>query len=288
MGHGVCPATLPSTRALKMSKISLCFLVPVYDHANTVADVCEHLRQYDRPILLVDDGSHRECSEELNRLGAQNRTHLVRLVRNSGKGTALRVGMAEAQRLGYTHVLTVDPDGQQEIDDLDGVLAMSVQHPGAMVVGSSQLEGRIPAIRQGAIALINVGTRLCCLSSAGHLSVCAVRVYPLQQINHLLSRYRCGNRVEFDIELLVRWIWRGGECLEVPVRTYYPRGNISHYRVMRDTLRMGKTLLRLTIGMLLHAPWLLQRARRMRRLARLEHKKMAQSQAGQPSGRRED
>ena len=265
-----------------MSKQSLCFLVPVYDHADTVANVCESVRQYERPILLVDDGSHRECAEELNRLGSQNRTHLVRLVRNSGKGTALRVGMAEAQRLGYTHVLTVDPDGQQETDDLQAALEMSVQHPEAMIIGSTKIEGHVPTLRQCAITLINIGARICCLSSAGRFSVCAVRIYPLQQINQLLSRYSCGNRVEFDIELLVRWIWRGGECRHVPVRTYYPRRNVSHYRMMRDTLRMGKTLLRLTCGMLLRAPWLLQQAHRTRHLMRLERKKVAQAQAQQP------
>ena len=260
-----------------MSKQSLCFLIPVYDHAETVADVCEQLRQYERPILLVDDGSHRECAEELNRLGAQHNTHLVRLVRNSGKGTALRVGMAEAQRLGYTHVLTVDPDGQQEIDDLGSVLALSSQHQESLIVGSTLVEGYMPPVRRCAITFINIGTCLCCLSSAGRLSVCAVRVYPLQQINHLLTRFRCGNRVEFDIELFVRWIWHGGDYRHAPVRTYYPRGNISHYRVLRDTLRMAKTLFRLTSGMLIRIPWLLQRAQRMRRIERLERHQAAQA-----------
>ena len=255
-----------------MSKQSLCFLIPVYDHADTVADVCEQLRQYECPILLVDDGSHRECAEELNRLGAQNATHLVRLVRNSGKGTALRVGMAEAQRLGYTHVLTIDPDGQQEIDDLDGVLEISSLHPDSLVIGSTRVMGHVPPIRRCAIILINIGTCLCCLSGAGRFSVCAVRVYPLQQINHLLSRFRCGNRVEFDIELLVRWIWHGGDYRHAPIRTYYPRGNVSHYRLLRDTLRMAKTLLRLTSGMLIRIPWLLQRAQRMRRIERMERR----------------
>lgn len=247
-----------------MRTYSLCLLVPVFDHEQAIARVCEQLKPLGLPILLVDDGSHRACAEVLNQLANQQH-HLIRLVQNSGKGVALRVGMAEAQRLGYTHVLTLDADGQHDIDDLPAFIEHSQRAQDCLIIGTPRYAYKVPWFRRYRRYLTSFTVRLSCLSRAVRDSTCGVRVYPLAAVNRLLSRCRCGDRMEFDTEVLVRWLWRGGRCENVPMRVHAPHDGISHYRIVRDNLRMGWTCIRLLGGMMIRLPWLLKQRKQLKR-----------------------
>lgn len=251
-----------------MSSHNLCILIPIFDHAQAIVAVCDELKPLGLPILLVDDGSHRECAETLNRIAANRRhVHLIRLVQNSGKGVALRVGMAEAQRLGYTHALTIDADGQHDVKDLSALVERSRAEPTFMVVGTPVYEDGVSWPRRYRRALTKLIVRLSCLSRDVRHGACGVRVYPLGPINRLLSRIRCGDRMEFDTAVLVRWRWRGGRCDNLPVHVRGAYDGVSHYRLLRDNLRLMWMFLRLLIGMVLRLPWLLKQ-RRVERQAR--------------------
>lgn len=248
-----------------MSTYSLCLLVPVFDHEQAITQVCEQLKPLGLPILLVDDGSHRACAEVLNHLANQQSHHLVRLVQNSGKGVALRVGMAEAQRLGYTHVLTLDADGQHDVRDLPAFIERSHQARDCLIVGTPHYVNKVTWPRRYRRHVTSLIVRLSCLSRAVRDSTCGVRIYPLAPVNRLLSRFRCGDRMEFDTEVLVRWLWRGGRCDNLPMRVHDAQDGISHYRVLRDNLRMSGMFVRLLGGMMMRLPWLLKQRKQLKR-----------------------
>ncbi|GGX86757.1 glycosyl transferase [Litchfieldella qijiaojingensis] len=239
-----------------------CILIPVYNHPTTIGPVCDELAVLGIPLLLVDDGCDAECAAELDRL-AENGHHLLRLATNQGKGAAVRAGLQEAQRRGYTHALQVDADGQHASEDLPAFLAELETAPETLVVGYPRYDVSVPRVRFYGRYATHVWVWINTLSLEIRDSMCGVRLYPVAALNHLLARHPCGDRMTFDTEVLVRWRWAGGAMTHRPVRVHYPRDGVSHFALWRDNRQIAAMHTRLFFGMLLRLPRLL--ARRLRR-----------------------
>ena len=86
-------------------------------------------------------------------------------------------------------------------------------------------------------------------------------VAPSQQapIVRLAARGRCGSRMEFDPEILVRAVWEGMPVVSMPTRVTYPLDGISHFKMWRDNVRISWMHTRLFFGMLWRAPMILLR-----------------------------
>ncbi|MFC3284898.1 glycosyltransferase family 2 protein [Litchfieldella rifensis] len=244
-----------------MAESRPCVLIPVYNHPATIGPVCDALAALGVPLLLVDDGCDAECATELDRLAADGH-HLLRLAANQGKGAAVRAGLQEAQRRGYTHALQVDADGQHASEDLPAFLAGLDTAPDTLVVGYPRYDASVPRARFLGRYATHVWVWINTLSLEIRDSMCGVRLYPVATLNRLLARHPCGDRMTFDTEVLVRWLWDGGNLAQRPVRVHYPRDGVSHFALWRDNRQISAMHTRLFFGMLLRLPRLL--ARRLR------------------------
>lgn len=245
-----------------MTEARPCILIPVYNHPTTIGPVCDELAALGVPLLLVDDGCDIECATELDRLAASGH-HLLRLDTNRGKGAAVRAGLKQAQRLGYTHALQVDADGQHDSADLPAFLAELDSAAETLVVGYPRYDASVPRIRFYGRYATHVWVWINTLSLEIRDSMCGVRLYPVTTLNRLLERHPCGDRMTFDTEVLVRWHWAGGALAQHPVRVHYPRDGISHFALWRDNYQISSMHARLFFGMLLRLPRLLgQRLRK--------------------------
>jgi len=75
-----------------------------------------------RPVRCRSGCDRRRVDRRHARTGRQGRRHLLRLPRNRGKAAALRAGLEYAQAGGFTHVLTLDGDGQHLPEDIPALL----------------------------------------------------------------------------------------------------------------------------------------------------------------------
>ena len=66
---------------------------------------------------------------------------------NQGKGAAVLVGAIAAKARGFTHVLTMDSDGQHPADLIPEFMSASTRDPGALVLGKPIFESNAPRIR---------------------------------------------------------------------------------------------------------------------------------------------
>lgn len=252
-----------------MAESRPCILIPVYNHPATIGSVCDELLAVlGIPLLLVDDGSDTDCASELDRLAA-NGHHLLRLTTNQGKGAAVRAGLQEAQRLGYTHALQVDADGQHASEDLPAFLAELDAAPDTLVIGYPRYDASVPRVRFYGRYATHVWVWINTLSREIRDTMCGVRLYPVTALNRLLARHRCGNRMTFDTEVLVRWYWAGHPVRNLPVRVHYPRDGVSHYALWRDNRQIAAMHARLFFGMLMRSPRLLARRLRGKRPQRM-------------------
>ena len=245
-----------------------CVLIPVYNHAEAVGRTCARLRHLSVPVILVDDGCEPACAEVLDRLTDEPQTHLVRLARNRGKGAAVKAGLREAQRLGFTHALQVDADGQHDADDLPPFLAGLDAHDETLRIGYPRFDASVPRHRFYARYLTHSLVWLSTLSFALRDTMCGVKLYPVAATNRLIARHPCGDRMQFDTELPVRWVWAERAIENLPVRVSYPLDGVSHFAMWRDNRQLTLMHLRLLAGMLRRLPRLLRRHARLTRSTR--------------------
>ncbi len=76
-------------------------------------------------------------------------------------------------------------------------------------------------------------------------AMCGFRLYPLARTVALLDRVKIATGMSFDIDILVRLTWEGLPVESVETRVVYPPGGQSHFRLVRDNLRISATHARL-------------------------------------------
>ncbi len=218
------------------------------------------VRQGGLPCLLVDDGSSAECARELDRLAAEiPDTRLIRLAANRGKGAAVIAGFRAAAAAGFTHALQIDADGQHALGDIPRFIAEARVHPEALICGRPLFDASMPTVRRCGRYLTHALVWLETLSFDIADSQCGFRVYPLEPVLRLAAGERLGERMDFDVEVLVRLHWQGIPLRWLDTPVVYPVDGISHFRLVRDNARMVVLQLRLLAGMLRRLPRLLKR-----------------------------
>ncbi|WP_226504223.1 glycosyltransferase family 2 protein [Pseudomonas sp. MWU16-30317] len=236
-----------------------CAVIPVYNHEEAVGAVVAELLRAGLPCVLVDDASSPRCAEVLQALAEQPDTWLVSLAANQGKGGAVMAGLHEAQRLGFSHALQVDADGQHDLQDIQRFLDTSRQHPHALVCGYPQYDASVPKGRLYARYLTHVWVWINSLSLRILDSMCGFRVYPLAVMIPLISNTRLGKRMDFDPEILVRLAWRNQPMQWLPTKVHYPTDGLSHFRLFHDNALISKMHAKLFFGMLVRLPVILWR-----------------------------
>ncbi|GLO61997.1 acyltransferase [Vibrio sp. MACH09] len=242
-----------------MSDFSPCFLIPCYNHGDTVAKVTQSLKAFSYPIILVNDGSDQYTSSALNELAKQDDIHLVTLRKNQGKGGAVIAGIHHANSLNFTHAIQIDADGQHDVNALPELISAAKSSPDSLVSGQPIYDESIPKSRLYGRYITHFWVWVETLSFSIKDTMCGFRAYPVSQTVKVLDQYRIGLRMDFDTEIMVRMYWEGCEIEFVDTQVVYPEGGISHFDALWDNIYISKMHTKLFFGMLLRSPKLLMR-----------------------------
>ncbi len=236
-------------------------LIPVYNHQGAIAATLDAVLARHDDVMLVDDGSDDACARVLIEIRDRNpnTVRLLRLAHNCGKGAAVKAGFHALLEAGYSHALQIDADGQHDISDLPRLLEAARRSPQCLVSGYPEYDNDVPRIRFYGRYLTHIWVWINTLSFEIRDSMCGYRVYPLVATLDLLDREPCGNRMDFDSEIIVRWHWRGGGIVNVATRVNYPPDGVSHFDVLKDNVLISYMHARLFFGMLVRLPWILGR-----------------------------
>ena len=223
----------------------LCAIIPTYNNAPTVRAVVERVARA-LPVLLVNDGSEPETAAICSQLAEQGLCETLHLAVNSGKGGAVHAGMLLAQRRGFSHALQVDADGQHDLSDLAGFAAVSQKYPQAVILGTPKFDASAPLGRRLGRKISVFFVRLETISNAIVDPLCGFRVYPVDAA--VRAGDGCGKRMDFDPEIAVRLAWDQVPMVSFPTKVHYPEGGVSHFRMLRDNLRISWMHTRLCIS----------------------------------------
>jgi glycosyltransferase involved in cell wall biosynthesis len=237
-----------------------CAVIPVYNHYTVLANTVDALRLGGVPVIMVNDGSNPQCSDVIAEIVAQN-DQVYRFDRqhNGGKGAAVKDGLRVALEQHFSHAIQIDADGQHDIGDVKRFLNAARTHPRALVAGYPAYDSSVPRSRYYGRYATLVWVWINTLSTTIRDSMCGFRVYPLGQSYELLKNATMGDRMDFDIEFIVRWLWAGYPLEQLQTRVIYPESGVSHFRLWRDNVLISWMHTRLFFGMLLRLPCLMGR-----------------------------
>lgn len=245
--------------------MKVCLLIPVYNQPARIGHLVEKLRALRIPCLIVDDGSDEETRKVLDQLNAANEwVHLERRARNGGRGQAMKTAYRFAHRLGFTHALQLDADGQHSPCDVPALLEEACRRPEAMILADPVFDSSAPRARLYGRWVSRVWVWVETLSLDIHDPLCGLRCLPLEPALRVIDRDGCGDKMDFDTELVVRLFWDGVSVVNVKAGVRYFEDGISHFDPILDNLRISWLHARLFFGMLPRVPRLLARRARGR------------------------
>lgn len=238
-------------------------LIPSYNTGPALIETVHAARRAWAPVWVVIDGS-TDGSDDLLQEAEKDDTALrvLRLAHNQGKGAAVLHGLREAQARGYTHVLTMDADGQHPADLIPQFMATSMAHPAAMILGKPVFSSDAPALRVQGRKLSNGWANLETLWAGIGDSLYGFRVYPIAPMREIMESQRWMRRFDFDPEAAVRLCWYGLQPINLPAPVRYLKpeeGGVSHFNYLRDNLLLSWMHLRLVIGFIARLPLLVWR-----------------------------
>jgi glycosyltransferase involved in cell wall biosynthesis len=227
--------------SIKNKKDRFAFVVPVYNHAGTVAQVVKDAQALRFPVFVVDDGSTDNTYEQIKEIAG---IEILRHEQNQGKGAAILTGFAAASTVA-DWAITIDADGQHYPEDAKKLIKAIPKKARPIVVGAREgMTGKhVPWTSSFGRKFSNLWVR----TSGGPAisdSQSGFRIYPLPEALNLKTKAR---RFQFEVEILVQAKRKGIAVIEAPVRVHYnpEGGRISHFRPFVDFLRNSSTFTRL-------------------------------------------
>ncbi|MBI5784580.1 MAG: glycosyltransferase family 2 protein [Rhodocyclales bacterium] len=238
-------------------------LIPSYNPGARVRETVAAARAQWAPVWVVVDGSTDGSTELLLGMAADDpQLRVIVLPENRGKGAAVLAGTAEAAALGYTHVLTMDSDGQHPAALIPEFMRVSQARPAAMVLGKPVFDAAAPRLRVNGRKVSNWWANLETLWAGIGDSLYGFRVYPVAALLRVMRAGRWMRRFDFDPEAVVRLAWAGVRPVNLPAPVRYfaaAEGGVSHFNYLRDNILLTWMHARLFLGFLLRLPLLASR-----------------------------
>ena len=210
----------------------ICALIPAFNEAPHIARVVEQAKPHVVEVVVIDDGSTDGTADIARGAGAT----CLQLPGNRGKASALRAGIAFAHDRHFTHVITLDGDGQHLPEDIPVLIRVAEETGADLVIGTRCFDrARMPRSRYFSNT---IGSRLASALVGREIrdSQSGFRLFRLDKLHGAKLRSRC---YELEMEILIKMARSGCVIAHAPIRSIYDDGRTrSKMKPVRDTVRV--------------------------------------------------
>lgn len=212
-------------------------LLPAFNEENTIHEVIEELSTIfpHNQIVLADDGSTDKTSKIARKIGVR----IIRNKNNRGKGHILRNAFTVIIKNfpNVKWVITVDADGQHDIQDIPRFFQTIHQNPETEIVIGKREYYRMPPINRISNKLTSNWSNYWLNWNLQDLQ-CGFRCYKTNALSSILEYGLKRNNFDLETEiLLVSWIL-DLKVIDIPVRTLYPKNQRkSRIQPLIDSIR---------------------------------------------------
>jgi glycosyltransferase involved in cell wall biosynthesis len=97
------------------NKNNIAAVIPFFNESRTIYQIVNNTLKYVDCVIAVDDGSTDDSS---SKIPEKKNITLLKMKVNRGKGFALREGLNEGVKKGFTQLITIDADLQHNPDEI--------------------------------------------------------------------------------------------------------------------------------------------------------------------------
>jgi hypothetical protein len=161
----------------------------------------------------------------------QKRINFVTHDINKGKGEAITSGTKKAKELGFTHVLSIDGDGQHLASEAKKLI--DICFGDEIIIGARNFD--LEHVPNGSKFGRWFSNMWACWDTGQEItdSLSGYRIYPISILNLDIKT----SRYDWEMEVLVRHADAGKKIKEVIIECYYPtpEERVSHFKKFNDT-----------------------------------------------------
>jgi len=226
-------------------------ILPAYNEAESIVKVLSGLRDFE--VIVVDDGSQDQTAA----LAAQVGANVISLPQHSGKGAAIRAGIAHAlSKFNFDAAILLDSDGQHNPRHIQEFLELWGKRRPDIILGVRDLNSRTtPFLHRAWNKFINF-----------FISILSGRKFSDSQCGfRLLSRYALSklkltrHGYEIETEIILEAVKNNLDIVEVSIETIYHNRRLMIFNGMGRAMKIFiYTLIRGTPLLIRRAIFLLQ------------------------------
>jgi len=223
----------------------LTVVIPCFNAGHRIRPVAEGAAARAARVVVVDDGSTDGAAATLTAPGVE----VLRLPRNRGKGHAIIEGLKSAMaQPNLEAACLMDADGQHDPADIPGLVEAFRREGADLVIGQRRFDGTPVPWRSRFGNRVTARVTRLLLGRDLPDTQCGFRVLSPRFAQAVVDRV-AGGRYETEMEMIVLAVRGGFTLAYAPVRTVYEPGNrSSHFRKVRDSVRIYLRLARALMG----------------------------------------
>jgi glycosyltransferase involved in cell wall biosynthesis len=214
-----------------MNQNKIIVVVPTYNNPKTIKNVVFDILSYNYLVIVVDDGSDTLISDLFSK-DEKNNVYFVQHKTNQGKGKAIISGAKKAKELGFTHILSIDGDGQHLASQAKKLIDICNNDDIIIGVRNFNLE-HVPNSSKFGRWFSNMWA---CWDTGYKItdSLSGYRIYPISILDLDIKT----SRYDWEMEVLIRHADIDKGIKEIEIECYYPDPNerVSHFRKFWDTM----------------------------------------------------
>lgn len=132
----------------------LLIAIPAFNEEKSVGKVVEDLKSHGFEVLVIDDGS----SDDTRRIALESGARVLSHLQNLGQGSALRTAMELCLKENWDAILTMDADGQHDVESVMSISKAWAQNPSTDVLLGSRFIGQRSNVPLGRKLLLKLAT----------------------------------------------------------------------------------------------------------------------------------
>jgi glycosyltransferase involved in cell wall biosynthesis len=222
----------------KSSQKNVIVCIPAYNEEKNITEIITKAKNYAKEVIVYDDGSTDRTGEIASELGAI----VIKHPQNKGYGKALSALFQHALTKNPDIMITLDSDGQHDVDQIPILIDPLIRDEADIVIGSRFInksdQAHVPYYRRFGINAITKVTRVASYSKLTD-SQSGYRAYNIQALSKL-KLYEDGMAI--STEILLKASENNLRMVEVPITIIYKDDSSTHNPVSHGFSVLGHVL----------------------------------------------
>ena len=220
-------------------------VIPAYNPMNEFPSYVQDLLDNDvYAVVVINDGSEEKYGPVFDQVTKLDRTVVLTHEVNMGKGMGLKTAFKYIMdnHSGIDSVVTADSDGQHLVSDVVNVGETIVKSSVDYILGTRDFT------QSGVPFRSRIGNWFTSLIFALFYQYkvrdtqTGLRAFKESQLSHLINV--SGDRFEYEINMLIMVAKKKHSVKNVEITTVYHEDHTSHYSTIRDSVLIGKQMIK--------------------------------------------